>query len=280
MSSTSPIPWPAAKRPWGRCSSCRSPRRRSSPRPTSSPSASSMRRTTWASGSSPTSCRSSASTTSRIAAHTVPALTTLRMPIAEIVGEAVGVAIELARTRRVARRRGLKLRAVAHRAQSTRRRRPPVDGPPPGLSERGPSGRRSRRRPVPGGRPGSRPASPRPSGWPRRRYGDRRSARSGLDPDRVTRSPHAAGGQRSTDRVPAAGDSTGSDVGSSSTSSRAPCRPAGRPSRCSRPAARARAPRTHGRRRCEGSGTVTPAGHLERQDDRSPASPSAAFEGR
>ena len=32
-----------------------------------------------------------------LAAHTVPALTTLRMPIAEIVGEGVRQAIELAR---------------------------------------------------------------------------------------------------------------------------------------------------------------------------------------
>jgi DNA-binding LacI/PurR family transcriptional regulator len=32
-----------------------------------------------------------------IAAHTVPALTTIRMPIAEIVGEGVRLAIELAR---------------------------------------------------------------------------------------------------------------------------------------------------------------------------------------
>jgi DNA-binding LacI/PurR family transcriptional regulator len=32
-----------------------------------------------------------------IAAHTVPALTTLRMPIVEMVREAVGIAIDLAR---------------------------------------------------------------------------------------------------------------------------------------------------------------------------------------
>ena len=38
-----------------------------------------------------------------IAAHTVPALTTLRMPIAEMVGGAVRLAIELARDRDASR---------------------------------------------------------------------------------------------------------------------------------------------------------------------------------
>jgi DNA-binding LacI/PurR family transcriptional regulator len=38
-----------------------------------------------------------------IAAHTVPALTTVRMPIAEMVREAVGTAIELARNSGVPR---------------------------------------------------------------------------------------------------------------------------------------------------------------------------------
>jgi DNA-binding LacI/PurR family transcriptional regulator len=44
-----------------------------------------------------TSCRWSGYDDILIAAHTVPALTTLRMPIAEIVAEGVQTAIELAR---------------------------------------------------------------------------------------------------------------------------------------------------------------------------------------
>jgi DNA-binding LacI/PurR family transcriptional regulator len=56
-----------------------------------------------------------------LAAHTVPALTTLRMPIAEIVGESVELAIALARDPGASREPRRTVRTDARRA--------PVDGP-------------------------------------------------------------------------------------------------------------------------------------------------------
>ena len=66
-----------------------------------------------------------------LASHTVPALTTLRMPTAEIVAQGVQLAIEFARDARPARRRRQGDPAVTHR--------PPVDGTTP--VSRGPARR-------------------------------------------------------------------------------------------------------------------------------------------
>ena len=131
-------------------------------------------RTTWA-GPSRTSCRSSGFDDLLLAAHTVPALTTLRMPIAEIVGEGVELAIQLARDPAPSRRPGGALRTELVVRQSTA---PPSVRAATRAGDDRLTRDRSLVRPSPGrgpslptmtdegGQTGSRRASPRPSDWP------------------------------------------------------------------------------------------------------------------
>ena len=166
-----------------------------------------------------------------LAAHTVPALTTLRMPIAEIVGEGVELAIALARdpeASREPRRHGLR----------SDPRRAPIDGATvsPGDDPRPSPPDRDRRSapsiPSPSSSTatdadaaGSRSASPGPFGWPTTRYGtapiSTGAGRLAATPERRGRRPRGRGRAERSGPVVAAG--------SSSTSSRSrPVRQVGR----------------------------------------------------
>ena len=110
-----------------------------------------------------------------LAAHTVPALTTLRMPIAEIVNESVELAIGFARDPGLSRApRTTVFKPTLVVRQSTGRPRGADDADPAqerrGLirsaSARFSQGRRGRPLRRWSVRPGSRPASPRPIGSP------------------------------------------------------------------------------------------------------------------
>ena len=120
-SRTSPTRWPVARRRSTRCSSWPSRRPRSSPPPIWSRSASSTPPTAE-DRRVPDELSVVGFDDIPIAAHTVPALTTLRMPIDEMVGEGVRLAIELAREPG-ARARGAR---AGVRADPDRAR---VDGP-------------------------------------------------------------------------------------------------------------------------------------------------------
>ena len=201
-----------------------------------------------------------------IAAHTVPALTTLRMPIAEIVGAGVELAIELARDPSASREPRITVyEPTLVVRQST--------APPPRRRDVRPhgAGRVSRRRSGAGGPPGSRRASPRRLGSPRRSRGSLPSSTGSIG-----RSPPPPP-RRPPDREPRADRRVGDVVArhlarparpGPPRSPRARRRPAGRPSRRSRRAGpRSRATAAADRRRSVGSGSVTAGRHVELEDD-------------